>query len=62
MPLHVSARGGAAARSVMERGACLSFSVTVDRMRSTADCSWSSWHSISNSISPIRIFRRMGGF
>jgi hypothetical protein len=27
-----------------------------------AVCSWSSWLSISNSISPIFIFTRMGGF
>jgi len=61
MPLHVSALGGAAARSA-RIGVSFSFCVTVERMRSTVDWSWSSWHSISNSISPIFIFMRMGGF
>jgi len=40
----------------------LSFSVTVERILSTVDCSWSSWHSISNSTAPIFIFTRIGGF
>lgn len=61
MPLHVSALGGATVRSGM-RGASLSFWVTVERILSTAFWSWSSWHSISNSISPIFIFTRIGGF
>jgi len=61
MPLHVSALGGGAVRSARV-GVSFSFSVTVERMRSTVAWSWSSWHSISNSISPIFIFTRIGGF
>jgi hypothetical protein len=60
MPLHVSALGGGATLS--DKRVSLSFSVTVERMRSMAVCSWSSWLSISNSISPIFIFTRIGGF
>ena len=43
---------------------CVSFmrSVTVVSILSTADCSWSSWLSISNSMSPIFIFTLIGGF
>lgn len=57
--MHVSALGGGAALSV--KRVSLSFSVTAERILSTADCSWSSWLSISNSISPIFIFTRIGG-
>ena len=39
-----------------------SLSVTVESILSTADCSWSSWLSISNSMSPIFIFTLIGGF
>ena len=58
--MQVSARGGGTARSVKRLS--LSFSVTVDSILSTADCSWSSWLSISNSMSPIFIFTLIGGF
>jgi hypothetical protein len=34
----------------------------VESIWSTAVCSWSSWDSISNSMSPIFIFTRIGGF
>jgi hypothetical protein len=61
MPLHVSALGGGAALSVI-RGVSFSFSVIVDSIFSTVAWSCSSWHSISNSISPIFIFTRIGGF
>jgi hypothetical protein len=57
--LHVSALGGAA---LSDRRVSFSFSVTVERMWPMAVCSWSSWDSISNSMSPIFIFTRMGGF
>ena len=59
-PLHVSALAGGAALS--DRRVSFSFSVTVERMWSMAVCNWSSWDSISNSISPIFIFTRIGGF
>ena len=59
-PLHVSALGGGDALS--DRRVSFSFSVTVERMRSMAVCSWSSWDSISNSMLPIFIFTRIGGF
>ena len=59
-PLHVSALGGGAVLSVVKR-VSLSFSVTVESILSMADRSWSSWLSISNSISPIFIFTRIGG-
>jgi hypothetical protein len=36
--------------------------VTVASILSTAVWIWSSWDSISNSMSPIFIFTRMGGF
>jgi hypothetical protein len=36
--------------------------VTVARILSTAFWIWSSWLSISNSMSPIFIFTRIGGF
>ena len=61
MPLHVSALGGAALLSVIS-GVSFSFSVIVERIFSTVVWSCSSWHSISNSISPIFIFTRIGGF
>jgi len=60
MPLHVSALGGGAALS--DRRVSFRRSVTVASILSTAVCSWSSWDSISNSISPIFIFTRIGGF
>ena len=61
MPLHVSALGGVGF-SRIKVDVSLSFSVTVERILSTVDCNWSSWHSTSNSISPIFIFTRIGGF
>ena len=61
--MHVSALGGGAGLSVMvARRVSLSFSVTVESILSTADCSWSSCDSISISISPIFIFTLIGGF
>ena len=61
--MHVSALGGGAWRSAtMASWVFLSLSVTVDSIWSTAVCSWSSWDSISNSMSPIFIFTRIGGF
>ena len=59
--MQVSALGGGAGFSLM-RAVSLSFSVTADRILSTVVWSWSSWHSTSNSTSPIFIFTRMGGF
>ena len=58
--MHVSALGGGAVRSV--KRVSFSLSVTVESILSTADCSWSSWDSISNSMSPIFIFTFIGGF
>lgn len=62
MPLQVSALGGGAGRSAVGSGFSLSLLVTVVSMRSTAVWIWSSWDSISNSMSPIFIFTRIGGF
>jgi hypothetical protein len=62
-PLQVSALGGAAWRSgVVVSWRSLRRAVTVLRIRSTAVWIWSSWDSISNSMSPIFIFTRIGGF
>jgi len=62
-PLQVSALGRAACRSVVfVSWRSLSRVVTVLRIRSTAVWIWSSWDSISNSMSPIFIFTRIGGF
>jgi hypothetical protein len=62
-PLHVSAlSGGAGLSATVAIRVSLSFSVTVDSILSTADCSWSSCDSISISISPIFIFTFIGGF
>ncbi len=61
--MHVSALGGGACLSaIVVSWVFLSLSVTVDSIWSTAVCSWSSWDSISNSMSPIFILTRMGGF
>ena len=59
-PLHVSALGGGAWRSV--RRTSFIRSVTVASILSTAVWIWSSWLSISNSMSPIFIFTFIGGF
>ena len=63
-PLHVSALGGGAWRSAVGWASWKSLrrAVTVLRMRSTAVWIWSSWDSISNSMSPIFILTLMGGF
>lgn len=62
-PLHVSARGGDAGRwAAAVRRVSFRRSVTAASMRSTAVWIWSSWDSISNSMSPIFIFTLMGGF
>ena len=61
--MQVSALGGGGGLSAtVARRVSLSFSVTVESILSTADCSWSSWLSISISISPIFIFTLIGGF
>ena len=59
--MHVTALGCGAGLSVMSC-VSLSFSVIAESILSTADCSWSSWLSISNSMLPIFIFTRIGGF
>jgi len=62
-PLHVSALGGGAGRSATwARLVFFRRSVTVASILSTVDWIWSSWASISNSMSPIFIFTRIGGF
>ena len=61
--MHVSALGGGACLSAtVDRRVFLSLSVTVDSIWSTAVCNWSSWDSISNSMSPIFILTFIGGF
>jgi len=61
--LHVSALGGGGGLSAtVDKRVSLSFSVTVESILSTADCSWSSCDSISISNSPIFIFTLIGGF
>ena len=61
-PLHVSARGGDAGRSATwARLVVFRRSVTVASILSTVLCIWSSCDSISNSMSPIFIFTRIGG-